>query len=77
MIRLTIEVDENHTKEDLVKAFHAEDAYVCIEQITDLFREPRKYGTFDSKELTEKECDLMQSVCEKIFEIILDLPCKT
>lgn len=74
--KLIINIDDDFTKEDAVRALHANDAYSAIEDIRLLFREGRKWGTLNGKEITEQELELLDIVYEKIAEIISDLPCE-
>lgn len=74
LIKLTLTVDDEFDKKDLVRTINANDAYLCIDEINDIFREPYKYGTFDGKELSEDQILLFDKVHDKIKEIIENLP---
>lgn len=75
MIKLTLTVDnELVEKEDIVRALHANDAYLCIDKIKSRFRTINKWGTLNNLELNADQL-LMAEMFEKEFlNIIEDLP---
>lgn len=85
MIKITFTVDEDFTKEDLIRTIHADKAYYKIDCITNIFRSIYKYNTIDNEhgmpikfvereDLTEEEMELVEKIEKRIFSILEDLP---
>lgn len=74
MIKVTFKVDDDFTTDNLIRVLNVNDAYDAMHEALELFRNPRKYGTFNGKERTEQECDLLEEVHEEIWKIFKNVP---
>jgi hypothetical protein len=76
MIKLILTVDEDTEKEDIIRALHANDAYVCLEEIAGIFRSIKKYHSHRSFELSEEQLKMADMIESNFYDIISDLPAK-
>jgi hypothetical protein len=74
MIKVTFKVDDDFTTDNLIRVLSVNDAYDAMDEVLELFRDPRKYGTFNDKVRTEQECDLLEEVHGEIWKILKNVP---
>lgn len=77
MIKLTLSTDNEYVeKDDIIRALHANDAYLCISNLQDSLRMVYRYGNFKNKQLSSEESKILESFIEEIQDIFRDLPGK-
>ena len=74
MIKLTLTIDEEFDKDDLVRVINANEAYDCIDEIMMKLTSIINHGYPYGHEISEEELEIVMKLEKEFLEIIEDLP---